>query len=108
MGFELRVNKINGPQTFIPRHLHTKIKVNMPGISANFFEVQPFLKLNKRKLFSQTIFAASFLEILQIVSNVYLARKFSPDLQISIVTVHFMNSNDHSPFRTIFSTFCNI
>ena len=39
MGLELRLNKINGPRTFIPRHLHTKFKVNMPGISANFFEV---------------------------------------------------------------------
>ncbi|XP_028396275.1 vitellogenin-2-like [Dendronephthya gigantea] len=38
MGVELRLHNIIGAQSFIPRHIHTKLKVNMPGISADFFE----------------------------------------------------------------------
>ena len=36
---ELRVNKINGRQTFIPRNLNAKIRLHTPGLSTNLVEV---------------------------------------------------------------------
>ena len=50
MGMELRLNKISAPQSFLPRHLHAKSVVNMPGISADFVEVgrKKFRSLSKK------------------------------------------------------------
>jgi hypothetical protein len=48
MGMELRLHKINAPQSFLPRHLHAKTVVNMPGISAAFVEVGHSREIAKR------------------------------------------------------------
>ena len=48
MGMELRLHKINAPQSFLPRHLHAKTVVNMPGISAAFVEVGHSRKIVQR------------------------------------------------------------